>query len=97
MRPGWLVKDTPSRHEHIRVIEDGDATILRIGTHEESEEDPMEEFFSGIFGDHEEHAEKDDTTLLAQSRRILDHIWRSQDRSLNVAQASDWKFFKREM
>jgi hypothetical protein len=97
MKSGWIPKDHQFSQPHLRVIEDGDKTILSFGTHQEYEEDPMEELMVGIFGNANAEEETEYVTLLQQSRMILDHMLCGLDISLNPSQAGDWKVFRDDM
>jgi hypothetical protein len=97
MRSGWIPKDGQWAQENFRVIEDGDETIMMFGRFQEYEEDPLEELMMGIFGDNDNDEPHEYVTLYEQSRMILDHMWCGLDRSLNPAQASDWRSFRRDM
>ncbi|KAJ9642873.1 hypothetical protein H2199_004394 [Coniosporium tulheliwenetii] len=93
---GWILKGPPLSQPRVRLIQDGDETLMVVGTHMEWEEDELMAMILGYSEGEGELAPY--ITLLEQSRKILDHMWCGmEDITHNKAQASDWDCFKREM
>lgn len=97
IRCGWLNKDPQWK---LHVLEDEDGTVMRYGPGLEYAED---DFLQNLYSLDEDDAKGKDiksdyVSLFEQTRRILDHMWCSEDPlQINKAQRSDWREFRNDM
>ena len=97
MQHGWLNKDPTWK---LHVLQDGDDTIISYGPGlEYAEDDLMQNLFSLDEDDSDgKDIKANDVSLFKQTRRILDHIWCSEDPiDISGGQKADWPVFRNEM
>jgi len=96
LRCGWLSSDPEWK---LRVLHDGDETIVNPGPGLEYEEDDLLQCLYSLDEDAKDRdVVADYVPLFEQTRKILDHMWCSKDPTqINEDQVADWRVFRNTM